>query len=461
MNASIHPADSAIFGTLFGTDAMRAIFAERALFARMLDVEAALARCQGRLGIIPAEAADAISRAANLDCLDALDALDAKELATSVQHVGYPVVAVVRALSRAAGEDAGRWTHWGATTQDILDTAVVLQIRDGLARVRQTLIETIGALARQADRHRATTMVGRTHLQQAAPISFGLKCAVWLAPLVAHVERLDQLRPRVERVELGGAAGTLASLGDRGTAVMDALAAELGLASPPVPWHVARDGFAEAVAFLGLLCGSLAKIATDVILLGQTEVGELFEPYEDGRGGSSTMPQKRNPIASEYVIAAARAVHALVPLMQGAMVQDHERASGPWQSEALALPQAFVLAHGALEHTRRIVEGMQPDPARMLRNTGAGGGLLMAEAVMMELAPRVGRSAAHHLVQEVCKRAESERIDLAEALRRTPETRAQLDDAAIARATDPSRYLGSAGTFIDRVLAQAHALRMA
>jgi len=269
---------------------------------------------------------------------------------------------------------------------------------------------------------------------------------------------LDQLRPRVERVQFGGAVGTLASLGERVIAVMEALAQELGLTAPPAPWHVARDGFAETVAWLGLLCGSLAKMATDVILLGQTEIGELTEPYEEGRGGSSTMPQKRNPIASEYILAAARSVQALVPLMQGAMAHDHERATGPWQAECVAVPQAFVLAHGALEHTERVAGGMQIDAERMLRNTRMDGGLLMAEAVMMALAPRTGRAAAHHLVEEVCKRAVSERIDLAEALRRTPETRTHLDDAAIDRVTDPSCYLGSAGAFIDRVLAQARPL---
>ena len=449
---AIHPADSPVFGTLYGTDAMRAVFDERALFQRMLDVEAALARCEGRLGIIPAEAAEAISAAARVEVLDA------RELAKSVRNVGYPVVAVVRALSRAAGEEAGRYTHWGATTQDILDTAVALQVKDGLALVRASLVGIIDALAALADRHRGTVMVGRTHLQHAAPISFGLKCAVWLAPLVAHVERLDQLRPRAERVQFGGAVGTLASLGVRGAEVGDLLAAELGLEGGGAPWHVTRDGFVEAVGFLGLVCGSLSKMATDVTLLGQTEVAEVFEPYEEGRGGSSTMPQKRNPIASEYVLASARTVQAMVPLMQNAMAQDHERATGPWQVEPAALPQAFVLAHGALEHARHIASGLRIDEARMRRNTETGGGLLMAEAVMMELAPHVGRGEAHHLVERACARALTDGVDLAEALRRTPETRAHLDDATLARATDPARYLGSASAFIDRVLSGAGAI---
>lgn len=447
----VNPADSAVFGTLYGSDAMRAIFDDRAFFARMLEVEAALARVQGRLGIIPAEAAEAIAAAARVE------ALDMAELAASVRRVGYPVVGLVKGLSRAAGE-AGRWTHWGATTQDIMDTAIVLQARDGLALLRAGLLATIRALARQAEAHRNTVMAGRTHLQHALPVTFGLKCAVWMQPLVAHVGRLDQLRPRVEQVQFGGAAGTLASLGDAGVAVMEGLARKLGLGPPAAPWHVARDGLAEAVGFLGLLCGSLAKIATDVVLLAQTEVAELSEPHEEGRGGSSTMPQKRNPIASEYILAAARAVQALVPLMQGAMAQDHERATGPWQAEMLALPQAFVLAHGALEQARAVAEGMVVDAARMRRNLDATGGLIVAEAVMMGLAPHLGREAAHHLVRHACDVALAGGIGLAEALRRETDVTARLDGDGIARLTDPARYLGSAGAFIDRVLAEAASL---
>src|SRR5947209_12826384 len=349
---AVNPADSPVFGTLYGSDAMRAVWDERAFLQHMLDVEAALARVQARLGIIPGSATEAITEAAKVENLKT------DELAASVRNVGYPVVGVVKGLSRAAGDEAGRWTHWGATTQDIMDTTMVLQVREGLRLIRAELVAIATALAGQADRHRHTVMAGRTHLQHALPTTFGLKCAIWLLPLADHVQRVDQLRPRVERVEFGGAAGTLASLGDKGLGVMEGLAAELELAAPPAPWHVARDGVAEAVSLLGLICGSLATMATDVILLAQTEVGEVSEPYIAGRGGSSTMPQKRNPIASEYLLAAQRGVQALVPLMQGAMADDHERGTGPWQAELLALPQAFVLTHGALLHARAIAEGM-------------------------------------------------------------------------------------------------------
>jgi 3-carboxy-cis,cis-muconate cycloisomerase len=447
----VNPADSEVFGTLYGSDAMRAIFDDRAYLGRMLAVEAALARVQARLGIIPAAAAERIAEAA------ASGPLEMASLAASVRKVGYPVVGVVAALSNRAGE-AGGWTHWGATTQDIMDTALVLMVRDGLRLIREEVAAILGALARQAEAHRQTVMAGRTHLQQALPITFGLKSAIWMQPFAAHLARLSELGPRVLCVQLGGAAGTLASLGAQGVAVMEGLAAELGLAAPAAPWHVTRDGFAEVLSVLGLISGSLAKIATDVTLLAQSELAELSEPYVAGRGTSSTMPQKRNPIASEYILAASRMVQALVPVMMGAMAADHERATGPWQAELLALPQAFVLTHGALLHGRSIAEGMLVDSAQMRRNLDESGGLIVAEAVMMGLAPHLGRGEAHHVVARAASRAREEHLTLAQALAAEPAVTAHLDEAAIGRLTDPANYLGSAAAFIDRVLAGARAI---
>jgi 3-carboxy-cis,cis-muconate cycloisomerase len=442
----VNPADSPILGTLYGSDAMRAVFDETAYFQRMLDVEAALARVQGRMGIIPAEAAETIIAAAKIQNLSTED------LAASARNVGYPVVGLVAGLSKAAGE-AGGWTHWGATTQDIMDTATVLQVRDGLDLIETALKAILTALTSQADKHRSTVMAGRTHLQQALPVTFGLKCAIWAMPFLAHLERLQQLRARVQMVEFAGAAGTLASLGDQGIPVMEALAKELKLNAPLAPWHVCRDALAETVSVLGLICGTLAKIATDIILLAQTEVGEVAEPYVAGRGASSTMPQKRNPIASEYILAAARMVQGLVPVMQGAMAQDHERATGPWQAEALALPQAFVLTHGALLHTKAIAEGMVVDTARMRANLDITHGLIVSEAVMMGLAPVIGRGEAHHVVKHACDIALTEKVSLADALQRDPVVSARLDRAAIEQLIDPANYLGSTQGFIDRVLA--------
>jgi len=445
---AVNPADGAVWGALYGTDAMRGAVGETAMLQRMLDVEAALARAEAALGIVPAEAARAITAAARAD------RLDLPALAAATRNTGYPVVGLVRQLGALAGEEAARWTHWGATTQDVLDTALVLALRDGFALIRRDLDATIAALAARAREHRDTVMAGRTHLQHALPVTFGYKCAVWLSPLLNLRGTLDALLPRLLRVSFGGAVGTLASLGDRGPAVAEGLARELELAVPDIPWHVARDTLAEAVSWCGILCGALSKMATDVMLLMQTEVAEVFEPHEAGRGGSSTMPQKRNPIACEYVLAQARGVHALVPQAMAAMALDHERGTGPWQAEPLAIPQAMLLTHGALDQARAIAQGMTVDAARMRRNLDATGGAIMAEAVMMGLAPVMGRGAAHDAVHHACDVALAERVPLAEALERDPAVSSRMDAAAIARITDPATYLGSAGVFVDRVLAR-------
>jgi 3-carboxy-cis,cis-muconate cycloisomerase len=445
---SVHPADSEIYGALWGTAEMRALFSDVTQLQLMLDVESALARAEAKLGLVPQQVAEAISKAAQVENLRI------ERISEGTRETGVPVPALVSEIGRVAGEQAARYIHLGATTQDILDTALVLQMRRALEYLRRDLVALARTLATRASEYRDTPMAGRTHLQHAVPITFGLKCAVWASPLAAHVERLDQAALRGQVVQFGGAAGTLAALGTKGVAVAEALAHELGLGVPDLPWHVARDSVAEIVALLGLVCGSLSKFALDVSLLMQTEVAEVFEPHAPGRGGSSTMPQKRNPVAAEYIIAAARGVHALVPLMLTAMAQDHERATGPWQSEALALPQCFVLCAGAMAHALAIASGMTIDAARMRRNLDLGGGLIMAEAVSTGLAPVMGRAAAHHALQRVSDRAIAEGKTLAQALRDDAEVRAHLSDEQIDRLTDPAAYLGSAGAFVDRVVAR-------
>ncbi len=445
---SINPADSAIFGSLYGTDEVRALFSDRAHLQLMLDVEAALARAEAKLGLFPETVADSITRAARAENLR----LD--YIADSTRRIGYPVAAVVKELGRLAGEEATRFIHLGATTQDILDTTLVLQLREVFKILRRDLVALSRSLGAHAVRYRDTPMAGRTHLQHAVPITFGLKCAVWASPLITHLERLEQAECRILVVQFGGAAGTLAALGKDGSAVVEALGRELALGVPIIPWHAQRDGFAEMGTILGLICGSLSKFAYAVSLMMQTEVGEISEPHEDGRGGSSTMPQKRNPIASEYILAAARAVHALVPVMLTAMTSDHERSTGPWQSESLALPQCIALTAGALGHARSIANGMTVDADRMRRNLDLTAGLIMAEAVATALVPAIGRAAAEAAVARACNLAIDKRTPLAAALRDDPELRPLLSDAEIERITDPSGYLGSAGAFVDRVVAR-------
>lgn len=440
--------DSDIFRDAFGSEAMRAIFSDRALLQRYVEVEVALAKVQGALGLIPAEAAKTIATKSDAA------AIDLAKLKTETDLVGYPIVGVVHQLQKQCGE-AGRYLHWGATTQDIMDTATVLQMRAALDIIDAELAAISTALADLTRKHRATVMAGRTHLQHALPVTFGLKTAVWLSMIDRHRERFAQLKPRVLVGQFGGAAGTLASLGTDGLAVHDALMAELGLNAALVPWHVARDGVAEAVSFLALVTGTLAKIATDVVLLMQTEVGEAFEPFMPGRGSSSTMPQKRNPISSEFIIAAARNVRQDAGLMLDALAfSDHERATGPWQTEWVALPRAFIAAGGALAQSKFLVSGLIVDAARMRRNLDMTGGLIVAEAVMMELAKRIGRGPAHDLVYSACRQAIEGGTLLIDELRKMPDVTAAADDATLVRLCDPANYLGSADQMIGRVLAQ-------
>ncbi len=440
-------ASSEILPDPYGSAEVRALFSDRAMLQAMLDVEAALARAEAKLGLVPRAAADAITASARIG------KLDLERVAASTRKVGYPVVGVVDELGRIAGPSAARHLHLGATTQDIVDTAMVLQMRAALARIRAGLIAVAKALARQARRYRDTPMAGRTHLQHAVPITFGYKCAVWAAPLAAHVERLDVAARRALIVQFGGAAGTLASLGSKGPAVLETLARELGLGIPAITWHVARDGFAEIASVLALICGSLAKFALDFALLAQSEVAEVAEPHAEGRGGSSTMPQKRNPIACEAILAATRVVHALAPAMYAAMAHEHERAAGGWQSESLILPQCFTLTAGALERARVIAEAMAVDTGRMLANLSAKQGLIMAESLAAALTPSMGRARAHRTVERIANRAIDEGRNLRDTAEADSELRRHLDVAKIDRALEPSSYLGAAGEFADRVIA--------
>ncbi len=438
--------DSVLFRDAFGTPRMRAIFEDRALIARYVEAEVALARAEGRLGVIPAEAAREI--AARCDPA----ALDLDELRRETEIVGYPILPLVHQLARQCGE-AGRYVHWGATTQDIMDTGVVLQLRAALDLVGEELEELRTILAGLARRHRDTPMAGRTHLQQALPVTFGYKAAIWLSMLDRHAERLTQLRPRVLVGEFAGAAGTLASLGTRGLEVQALMMEELGLGVPTATWHVARDGLAEAVNFLGLLTGSLGKIAFDTMLMASTEVAEVYEPFVKGRGASSTMPQKRNPISSELILAASKAVRQHAGLMLDAMVQDFERATGPWHAEWIAIPESFVLSAGALHQAKFMLGGLIVDERRMRGNLDMTSGLIVAEAVMMGLAPHLGRNEAHDVVYAACRTVNERGGRLADVLCAMPEVAARLDRAAVERLTDPGNYLGMAPAMVDRVLA--------
>jgi 3-carboxy-cis,cis-muconate cycloisomerase len=368
--------------------------------------------------------------------------------------VGYPILPLVEQLCAWTEDGLGQYCHWGATTQDIMDTADVLQLRDALDLASAELDAIAEALADLAAAHAHTPMAGRTHLQHALPVSFGYKCATWLSAIDRHRARLAQLRPRVEVVQFSGAAGTLASLGEHGLATQRELAAELGLGVPDITWHTIRDGFAETTGLLALVTGSIGKIGYDIMLMMQTEAGEVLEPFVAGRGASSTMPQKRNPIASEMMLAAAKIVREQHSAMLDAMVQDHERATGPWHVEWHALPTAFIVASGGLRAAREALDGLEVRPEAMSRTLHLSGGLIVAEAVMMGLAPRLGRQKAHDLVYDCCREALERGIAFDDALLAQPEIAAVFQRPEIQALTDPGSYLGAAPQMTRALLAR-------
>lgn len=429
---------SKLFSDMFASAEMQALYCDEALVQRYIDVEVALAKAQAGLGVIPAEAADAIAASADIT------RIDWDRLAERTRVVGYPILPLVEQMSGWAPDGLGQYCHWGATTQDIMDTADVLQIRDALALVEADLDAIRAACAKLAEAHADTPMAGRTHLQQALPITFGFKVARWLWSLDRHRQRLDELRPRVLVGEFAGAAGTLASLGKDGPAVEKALMQELGLGRPGMPWHTARDGFAETTGFLALLCGTIGKIGFDIMLMMQSEIGEVYEPFVQGRGASSTMPQKRNPIASELMVAAAKTVREAHAAMLDGMVHDHERATGPKHVEWQAVPTAFLLASGALAAAREALEGLEVNEAAMRRNLDITGGLIVAEAVMMGLAPQLGRQVAHDVVYDCCRESLKEGRPFLDVLAAHPGVEGKIGRDTLAALVAPGNYLGSA-----------------
>src|ERR1700761_1207574 len=440
--------ESAVFRNMFGTEEMRKVFSDEALVQHYLDVEAALARAEAAIGVIPKDAAAAIDRARRTV------KIDVDRLRREAENVGYPILPLVRQLAQASGE-AGGYVHWGATTQDIMDTAAALQVRAGLEVIGRDLERVRAALAVLARKHRDTPMAGRSHLQHALPVTFGYKAAVWLYALDRHAGRLRQLRPRVLLVQFGGAAGTLASLGngERSLDTRAELARELGLGDPPITWHVVRDGIAETVQVLALMAASLGKIAFDVMLMSATEFGEAAEPFIEGRGSSSTMPQKRNPISCELILAAAKVLRQHAGLVLDAVVTDFERATGPWHVEWVAVPEAFGYAAGALHQSRFLLGGLILDPDRMSKNLGMTHGLIVAEAVMMGLAPFTGRNEAHDLVYDACRAAIESDRPLLDILLENPAVEGPLGRERLRALTDPANYLGAAPAMVDHLLA--------
>ncbi len=434
---------------MFSSEAMSRIFSSGTTVQRMLDVEAALARALAAEGVMPAALAETIAGACRAERID-LAALERE--AGQAGNLAIPLVRQLTALVTAHDAEAARYVHWGATSQDIIDSGRVLQVRDALQLLTIELSELADALAALAHRHRATLMMGRTWMQHALPITFGLKAAGWLDAVIRHQDRLAAATREVSVLQFGGAAGSLASLGDQGLAVAHALAGQLSLDLPATPWHAHRDRIASVATTLGLLTGTLGKIARDISLQMQTEIAELSEPVAAGRGGSSTMPHKRNPVGCAAALTASVRVPALVSTLLSAMVNEHERALGGWQAEWDTLPEIAALTGAALSQMRAVIEGLQVDEARMRNNIDATRGLVMAEAVSLALGRELGRAAAHELVEAACRQALQEARPLREVMRADPRVTQRISPEALDKLFDPAGYLGEATAFVDRVL---------
>jgi len=446
MSTSLSP----LLAPMLSSAAMRAICDDATYLQHMLDFEAALARAEAAIGIVPAKAADTIAKACTADQFD-LGAL--AEAATRSGNLAIPLVKALTANVAKADAEAARYVHWGATSQDVIDSASMLGLRAAIDALLADIGRAISGFARLARQHRDTPAVARTWLQHALPMPFGLKLAEYAAALHRSRLRLQRLRDEGLALQFGGAAGTLAALGDNGWLVAEKLAQELKLPLPDAPWHTHRDRIAEIASVLAIAAGSCGKIARDVSLMMQTDVAEAFEPSGEGRGGSSTMPHKRNPIAAATALAAATMAPNLAATIFAAQVQDHERSAGPWHAEWPTLPMLLLVTSGALAATVDIAEGLEVDAARMRVNLDATHGLTMAEAVTMALAEKIGKSEAHHLVETASKKAVAEKNDLREVLANDPKVTAHLSVERIAKLFEPMAYQGVSQALIDRLLA--------
>ena len=420
MSTSLSP----LLAPMLSSAAMRAACDDLATLQHMLDFEAALARAEASIGIVPPASAQAIAKAC---AVSAFDLADLAEAATRSGNLAIPLIKALTAEVAKTDQEAARYVHWGATSQDVIDTATMLTLRAGIDALLSDIDRAVTGFARLAQKHRNTAVVARTWLQHALPMPFGLKLAEYAAALHRSRGRLLHLKRHAFALQFGGAAGTLAALGDQGWKVAEKLSEILQLPLPESPWHSHRDRIAEAASVLAIIAGTCGKIARDTQLMMQTDVAEAFEPSGEGRGGSSTMPHKRNPVAAASAIAAATMAPNLAATIFAAQVSDHERSAGPWHAEWPTLPSLLLVTSGALAAIVDIAEGLEVDAARMRLNLDATHGLIMAESVTMALAEKIGKSEAHHLMEAASKKAVAEKKDLRDVLTRDPTVTAHLD----------------------------------
>ncbi len=443
--------DMVLLKHLWSTDELRAIFCDETRVQKWYDYEAQLALAQAELGIVPQAAAADIAAHASVSLVDL------ERIAEGIRTTKHPLVPALRALQQNCRPEHGEWLHFGPTTQDVLDTGTVLQLRDA----HRVFLRDLAAIGREvfrlADTHKATPMVGRTHAVQALPITFGHKCAVWLAELGRHHARLREVEPRLFVGSMVGAVGTQASYGSQAFELERRLMQRLDLAVPEINWQPARDRFTEYANILGMLGGTLGKIANEILTLAHNEIGELDEPFSDGKVGSSTMPHKRNPTVCENVVTVATSLRYNVAFIHEAMKQEHERDGMAWKVEWKALPEVCLSLGVILAQMKYVLSGLVVNVERMRANLDLLGGYLLSERVMFELSDKVGKQSAHELVYEASMHGLAQGITLEQSLQSMPRVAQAMSATELAAVLDPTTYVGLAPQIVDRVLAQARA----
>lgn len=443
---NFHPMTYQLYGDKFATPEMKAIFDEQNYLQKILDVEVALAEAESELGLIPSSIIPLLKEQAHAQ------KIDLQKVKEVQKRVGHYLVSILKVWEENCPGDSGQFIHYGATTQDIIDTSMVLLIREALALVQGDLKDILHATLRLAEEHKSAPMAGRTHGVHAVPLTFGFKVAVWAAELARHIKRLKELEPRLLIGNLTGAVGTFAGFGERGMEVQERALAKLGLRTPLICWHAARDHFAELINWVAMVGTTLAKIANEIRVMMKPEFGEVEEPIKEGTVGSSTMPHKRNPNLSEEIIALGKILRSYAGVMLEAMETEHERDIGTWRCEFLIIPESFLVLSAALRNAKNVLKGLKVNTLRMRQNLNLTQGLIMSETFMFALGQKMGKQKAHEAVYELSMRAVKEGKSFAEIIKEDEGIKKYVSPEQIAGILEPARHTGLAEKVVERVL---------
>jgi adenylosuccinate lyase len=446
-----HVIDMIMLQNNFGTAEMRQVWSDENRLQKHLDVEAALALAEAEVGLIPAEAAETIAAKAKVELMNI------HEIAQEVQKVKHSLMPTLKALQKLCGAEHGEWVHYGATTQDIVDTGMMLQLKEAHRIIVRDLRAVAREMARLAREYRDTPIAGRSHGVQGLPTTFGFKIAVLLDEVIRHLDRLREAESRVFTGVLAGGVGTYASFGPLGPEVERLTMKRLGLQAPNICWHSSRDRSAEYAGLLGMISGTLGKMGNELYNLMRTELDEVEEPFTSGKIGSSTMPHKRNPAALEGLASLTKPIRYNAALVQESMIVEHERDAMSWRGEWIAIPESCIYLAAQLASAKNILAGLVVKPENMLRNLNMLGGLLLSERVMFVLAKPMGKQTAHEVVYELCMKSVEEGIPFRDVLMADERVREAVSKEELENLMDPSSYLGSAPQIVDRVLAAAEA----